>query len=110
EPVAGTEELTTFSIPQRKCPHAVEVLDTRRSPVVVRRQNHLGVRAGPEAVSVRLELQSQLHVVVDLPVVEEAVAIAGVGHRLPAGAREVEDRQAAMAERDARLLPPAVIV
>ena len=49
----------------------------------------------------RLELGPQRGVVVDLAVEDDPDRPVLVGHRLVAGGREVDDRQAAMAERDA---------
>ena len=78
--------------------------------MVVRSENDLGLGTGAELVSVRLELLSQLNVVVDLPVVEDAVPIAAISHWLAAVAREIENRQPAMAQSDILVVPGAGVI
>src|SRR5436190_5830572 len=96
EPISGGEKLPALAIPQRESPHPIEPLHAELPPMLVRCENHLGVGACPEAMSVGLELAPELQVVVDLAVVEQAIPAARVGHRLAAVPREIEDRKAAM--------------
>src|SRR5262249_40082706 len=67
----------------------------------VRGEDHLGVGRAAEAVALRLELHTQLAVVVDLAVVDELEAPLLACKRLVAGRGGIDDREAAKAERRA---------
>ena len=69
-------------------------------------QQHLGVAVGGEFEAVGLELGPQLAKVVELAVVGDPVAVAGVGHRLSASRARVEDAEPPVSER--RRKPPVV--
>ena len=61
-------------------------------------ENHLGIGRRPEDVSPRFQFGPQRSVIVDFAVEDDPQAIV-VGHRLGA-ARQIDDGQAAMTERD----------
>ncbi len=61
-------------------------------------QQDLGVGPRLKGAALPDQLVAQLEVVVDFAVKDEVEAPIGSGHRLPAGRRQVEDRQPAVQE------------
>ena len=110
EAVARAEELATLPVPDRERPHPVEPLDAASAPLVVGGEDHLGVRAGAEAVTAGLELTPELEVVVDLAVVDESIPILRIGHRLPPRRREIENREPPEPESHTGLVPHADVI
>ncbi len=102
EPVAGEEERLAIPIPQREREHAAEPLDAVLAPLLPGMNDHLGVAAGPEAVSKLREFRDQRLIVVDLAVEDDDHAAVLVEQRLLPGG-EVDDREPAMAEPQAGL-------
>ena len=110
EAVARAEEPPAATVPERKRPHAVEVLDAGRPPLLVRAQHDLGVRLGAEAMAELLELRAKLEVVEDLAVVQELQRAVVARERLAAAVGEVDNRESRMPERDSRRLEEALAV
>ena len=76
-------------------------------PRLDRREQGLGVAGAAEAYAAVLEVAPQLAEIVDLAVAGEHVAAARRDHRLAPGGGQIDDRKAAVAERDAgRGIPP----
>jgi hypothetical protein len=73
-------------------------------------QQRLGVGVAAERDAVGLERGPELRVVVDLAVVDEAVAPVGGRHRLRAGGARIDDREPRVAEPDAGRQPRALAV
>src|SRR5207244_3589814 len=94
EAVSRGEQAMLLRVPDREAPHAVHLRKHVLAPRGPRREDHLGVAAGPERPTQSLQLLAQLEVVVNLAVEDEPVPPARVAHRLVAGRREIEDRQA----------------
>ena len=109
EAVARQEQRLLVAVPQREREHAAEALDAVLAPRLPGVHDDLGVAARAEDVAERLQLGDQLLVVVDLAVEDDDDAAVLVEQRLLAG-REVDDRQAAVAEADARLDVKAAFV
>src|SRR5205814_1104534 len=76
--------------------HAVEAHQAIRSPMLERREDHLGVALAPEANAASFEQAPQLEEIVDLAVVGHDVAAARRRHGLTARFREVEDGETSM--------------
>ena len=105
DPIARQVQRSRLPIPRGEGEHAVEPLQRRRhTPMGAGLDQHLAVRLPAKHSSRGGQLEAQLGVVVDLAVVGQDEAPAGGEHRLPAGRREVEDRQAAGARAKSR--PP----
>src|SRR5262249_27899474 len=92
--VAGEEQLLTATIEDREGEHPVQAVEARRAPLLVRVDDHLGVRAGAEVVAAVLELVAELDVVVDLAVRDHRERLI-LGEDGLAAALEIDDRQAA---------------
>ncbi len=100
-PVARAEQPVARSVPDREREHAVQVPDAVVTPRPVRGEDHPRVGRAGELEALRLELGAQLHMVVDLAVVDDPALRVGVAHRLVPGRRQVDDRQPPVPERDA---------
>ena len=109
QPVAGEEQRLLVAVPEREREHAAEARHALLAPGLPGVDDHLGVAAGAEDVAQRLQLGHQLLEVVDLAVEDDADAAVLVEQRLLAGG-DVDDRQPAMAEADARLDVDAALV
>jgi hypothetical protein len=101
EAVASEDEPPARGIPDREGEHPLEALDACRALLLVEVDDRLGVGVGPVAMALRLELRPERRVVVDLAVVGDPDAVVLARHRLVAGRREVDDRQAPVREGDA---------
>ncbi len=108
QPVAHEQQLLGAAVPDRERVHAVQPLQHADAPREVGAQHDLGVALGPELVPRRRELAPQLAVVVDLAAVGEGDVLVG-DHRL-APALDVDDGEAAVADRGARREPQPVVV
>ena len=73
-------------------------------------EDHLGVALGAEAVALAPRALAHLAEIVDLAVEHHHLAAAVGEHRLRGGVGEVDDREAAVAEADARRGPDAAAV
>src|SRR5262249_24668732 len=89
-----------LTIPQRQREHAVEAEQSFLAPLGDRMEHHLGIAGRAELVASRLELNAQLTEIVDLAIVTQDIAGVRRQDWLMAGRTEVEDGQAAMAERE----------
>jgi hypothetical protein len=91
EPVAHDPEPAPWCIPQGEREHADEMFDALESPLIVRREDHLGVGLGAEGVPETLELFPKLEEVVHLAVEGDDKASAVPGHGIAAERRQVHD-------------------
>ena len=102
EAVAHEVEATFLAVPQREGEHAVEAGQrVGQAPLVDRFDQHLGVAVAGELATEPAQLVGDGVRVVDLAVVRDHVATRRRAHRLGAVLGEVDDREAAMPERDA---------
>jgi hypothetical protein len=67
-PVAREQQRARPRVPDGQAEHPAQARDSRRSPLFIGVDDDLGVRGGPEAMPVTLELGAQLAKVVDLAV------------------------------------------
>jgi hypothetical protein len=100
EAVPGQQQLAPLGVPERDREHPVQALERPLPPLREGAQHDLGVGARAEAVAGRLQLGAQLAEVVDLAVVGEDQAPVLGRHGLLAGGRQVDDREAPVAEAD----------
>ena len=98
EAVTGQHDAAAVALEDGEGEHAVEALHAGRSPRVIRLQDHLGVGVREERIALGLQLLAQFRIVVDAAVEGDRQAEIGVHHRLFGARRQVDDRQAAMAE------------
>ena len=82
EPVARREEDTALFIPNNHCKLAAQLRQTRGAQVLVQVERDLAVRAGAEAVALRLERRPDAFVVVELAVDDDVEAPVLAGDRL----------------------------
>jgi hypothetical protein len=101
QPVAGDTQPPPWPIPDREREHAVDLRHDLGSPLRIAAQNHLGVAARAEDVTVGFEPGPHLGGVEDLAVVDDRVRAVLGGHRLRA-AGDVDDREPAVREADRR--------
>jgi hypothetical protein len=85
-------------VPDREREHAVQPFDAALTPGVVGLDDDLAVAAGEEVVAGGAKLVAQLGVVVDGAVEDQRQAELGVDQRLAGSVRQVDDRQALVAE------------
>src|SRR5262245_47348886 len=98
EAIAGQEKLSSHAIIDGERKPAIETLGQRRAPLLVAVHKNFRVRmAGAENMTARLQGSTQLQMIVDLAVVDDADIVGLVPHRLVA-AREIEARQPAVAK------------
>ena len=103
EPVAAEQHPAAVPLDDRECEHPEEPVDEAVTPVVVGLQQHLGVAGREEPVAVLGQFAAQVLVVVDAAVPGDREAEVAVDHRLRACLGEIDDLQAAVAERDPAL-------
>src|SRR5262245_27063103 len=109
EPVAGEQQRFAIPVPKREVEHAAEALHAVLTPLFPRVDDHLGVAPRLERVPESLQFGDEVLEVVDLPVEDHHDAAVLVVERLLAR-REVDDREPAMPEADARLEVGAPLV
>ena len=77
EEVAGTEQLARIAVPDGEREHAAQTVEHAFAPRQIAREQDLGVGVGLELPALRLELGSQIAVVVDLAVEHDGEAALG---------------------------------
>ena len=103
EAVAAAEEASAFAIVDDEGPHAVEALDEIVAPLAVGVEQDFGVgMVGRELAAEPHEFGAEFGVVVDFAIEGDAEFSIARPHRLRA-AGDVDDREAAMAEENARV-------
>ena len=105
--VAAEQYPPAVALDDREREHALEVVDEPVAPVVVALEQDLGVAGGEEAVAAADQVLPQFLVVVDAAVPGDGQPELRIDHRLGARFGQVDDLQAAMAERDPALRPHA---
>ena len=97
-PIPGGEERLALGIPQDEGEHPVEMGQAVRAELLPGVDDHLGVGAGGEAVPTGAQGLGEAPEIVDLAVEHGVDGARLVGHGLASGG-EVDDREAAVAER-----------
>jgi hypothetical protein len=97
--VAREEEPLAARVPDREREHPVEALDEGLAELLVEVDDHLAVRARAEGVPLRAQLVAQGLEVVDLAVDHDRDGAVLVDQGLRGLGREVDDGEAAVAER-----------
>ena len=110
QPVAGEEQGVLIGIVEREGEHAVEPGEAVRPPLPPGGEDDFGVALGLEMVALDLQLGANLAEIVDLAIIGDDQPAIGGQHRLRRGLGKIDDREAAMAEADARRGPHAAAV
>src|SRR5205085_9369329 len=100
KPVPRGEEPLSLVVPHEEREHAEKADEAGLAPGRVGGEQDLAVTLRGERVPFGLQFLAQLDIIVDLAVENEVKPAARVGHGLQSGVRYVDDREAAMAERD----------
>ena len=101
EPVPGEEQAPRCAVPDREREHAAQTLHAAHADLLPKVDDDLGVGATREAVAARLQLPSQLAMVVDLSVEDQhRRAVLRVERLIPA--RDVDDREPGHPDRGVR--------
>ncbi len=100
--VTGEQQTLPVRVPEGEREHAAEARHARRSPLLVRMHDGLGVGAGAERVPLRDELLAQRLKIVDLPVEDDLHRAVLVRHRLVSGG-QIDDGQPPVREAHAAL-------
>src|SRR5262245_15855353 len=102
QPVARAKEATAPPVPDRKSIHPLQSLQAIFAPMQIGLQQHFRIRVGFEALPTRFQLRPQFPEVVDLAVENYPGRAVVRGHRLQSAIRQIDNRQTAMTESDAR--------
>ena len=108
--IADQSDLAALGIEDREGEHANEAIHAFFAPFHVGVQDHLGVGARAEAVTEPQKLLAHRLEVVDLAVVGDPPAAAGVAHGHVARRRQIDDAEALRAEREAAAAHHAAVV
>ena len=100
EPIAHQPEAALAAIVDRKGPLPHHAIECGRTPALPGVQEDLGIRSGAQIAGAESELLAQLGEVVDFAVERDDQPAARTRHRLAAGIAQVENREAAMSERE----------
>ena len=103
ESITRQEQAPPVPIPQSKCENAPKPFDTRRPPLFVGVDNHLGVSTRLESMAELLQFITQFGEVVDLTVVHDLNRVIFIAHRLPTGIAQIHNRQAAVCQIGVRV-------
>ena len=110
EAVAGEEQPAAPPVVDREGEDAPQPRHHALALVLIQVDEHFRVGGAPEAVPARLELGREGAVVVDLAVVDDQDRSVLVAHRLRAGGREVDQREAPVHQVAAFVLPVTLAV
>ena len=108
--IADQSDVAALGIEDREGEHADEAIHAAFAPFHVGVQDHLGVGARAEAVPEPQKLLADRLEVVDLAVVGDPPASAGIAHGHVARRRQVDDAEALRAERVAAATHRAAVV
>jgi hypothetical protein len=103
--IAGEQKAVAARVEQRKGKHSVQAPHALEPVFLVQMEDHLAIAPRAKRVSPGQQLRSEFPEVVDLAVRDQRDAAVLVAHRLIGLGTEIDDRQAAMAER-ARAVAP----
>src|SRR5712672_21081 len=103
------QKLPSPCIPERKSPHAIELLLAVKAPLFVCGYDDLGVRRGHKVIPETAQILPELDIVIELAVKnDDHVSIAAI-HWL-ASRREIDDCQAPMSKADVSVLMVALAI
>src|SRR5439155_19167663 len=108
-PVANHEQTSRTPVPNGKGKHATQVLYAIPAVFFIEMQNRLSVALGAITMAARLQVRSELLMVVDFAVVNDPEVFVFVGDRLVAGGN-IDDAEAAHGQPDITFDKEAVIV
>ena len=103
ERIAGEKERAFPCVPDRERIHPAKIVDHLRAFLGVKMEQYFGVAVRGELATSCLERRTQRWIVVDLAIEGDAEIAIAAPHRLEAGVREIDNRQAAMGQPDATI-------
>jgi hypothetical protein len=109
-PIAREQQPALLPIVEREREHAAQVIEHAIAVLLVEVEQHLRVARAAEAMAARGERALDRGPVVELAVGSHPHRLVLVRHRLMAARRQVDDREPALRERHAALVPQSVIV
>ena len=107
--VAGEKQRFAVAVPQGKGEHAAKAVDTRCAPGFPSVDDDFGIATSVEDMTEHLQLWNEFLIIVDFPVEDDADRLILVIERLLAGG-QIDDREPAVAEADARFDMQATFV
>ena len=108
--IACEEQFTRLPVPDRERKHPVQPGDRVSAPAGIGVQNHLGIAVRVKPVAARDQVFTQFRVVIYGAVENDGVTFFGLGHRLVAGRRQVDNRETTMSEHNRTVEKLATIV
>ena len=109
EAVAGEKQRFAVAVPEGEGEHAAKAVDTRCAPGFPGVDDDFGVATSVEDMTERLQFWNEFLIVVDFAVENDADRLVFVIERLLAGG-QIDDREPAVAEADARFDMQAAFV
>ena len=110
DPVARKDQALRPPVPDGQREHAAQPAENACFPGVPAIDDDFGVAAAAEPVAQRFELLPNLEEIVDLAIVADPHRAVGARHRLMAGGRGIDDRQAGMGETRPAIGPDALVI
>ena len=98
--IASDEKAISPRIPDRKREHTAKFSEAMFAPTSVGLQGDFGVGFACEGDAFVLKLRPNFAKVIDLAVVHDAVSVRGILHGLMPVRREIENREASIAQTD----------
>ena len=107
--VAGNRQDPVAPVPYGKGENAVQAVDAVQPVACKQRQQDLRIRPCAKDRAGLFELQAQLAKIINLAVIGQDIAVVRAVHRLRRGIRQVDNRQAPVAERHAGIRRPQAV-
>src|SRR4051812_44313428 len=110
--IAGQQHAPSRSIVQRERKHPVQPAEAVVTPLEICLEYDLGIRRGAKHVLACFELTPDFLIVIDLAVEDDLEAVRRISHGLPAGWRQVNNREPPVPQRNQTVLrrPRTLIV
>lgn len=103
QPVPAKNQPPGIALHDREGEHPLEMIDAPLPPPVVSLHKHLGIGGREKAVAAGAQLLAEVLVVVETAVEDARQTELGIDHGLGRPNRQIDDLQAAVAERQASL-------
>ena len=110
ETVARQGQDAVPGVPYGQRPHAVEPVETAIAPAKERLQGHLRIARGPEGRPGGFQFAAELHVIVNLAVVDDMVPAGLVRHRLMGLRSGIDDFEATVGQAEVSVHPISLAI
>ena len=110
QPVARQKDLASQPVPYREGEGAMQMNRTLIAPFDIGAQDDFGIAIGMEGMTLGHEFRAQLRVVVDGSVEHQSQTCGFIHHGLAGTFGEINDGQAAVAERNATIEKQAITI